>query len=319
MEPRSQQTEESSVAQDSVVASELSHNAAEMWQHYQTVQSLRLNFAVGENSVRAPNFPKQHTADTNMDNVDEVATMSPDREQPPSLEDSAKEISTALAAMVPLLQCNHSPESSLSSSCYITPASTPSRSPSPPPHHSSHRHHVTPSPRISPNPPLGDLSHRDNDLSEPTLNYAHHENHGDEPCDPDSADKPLVISDAETQPQVLEIKHSFSQTDSPAVAEASTGTEGPPDVADSGVQTEDGGEEGRRRREVGCNTELHIDPQLLERAQLTTQLAHMQSEYTTGILYTYNVHVHMCMYIHTIQPIVYIETESELCTSCVLM
>jgi hypothetical protein len=51
---------------------------------------------------------------------------------------------------------------------------------------------------------------------------------------------------------------------------------------DSGVQTE--GEEEERGVDVGCNTDLHISPELLERVKLAEQLAQIQSEHAAGVV-----------------------------------
>ena len=165
-----------------------------------------------------------------------------------------EDISIAVAALVPLPfspSRDSSPvSSSPTSSRYMTPASTPSRSPSPPPHSSFQN-----------NFPDG--------------------HHDDEPIDSHSVlDRhPITKNDAETQTDTAPFANAHSQTDAPIVREfheASTNTLSA-ETGEAGVQTEKVG-----RREVGCNTELKIAPELVERAKLSEQLSLIQSKHAAG-------------------------------------
>ena len=197
----------------------------------------------------------------------------------------AKEISIAMAYVVPLPHSPSTNSSSPSSSIFVTPASTPSRSPSPlpPSSSSSHPHFLTSSPQV-----ITSLSglvdgYHDNELPELTPNDAHqNESHSGEPQLPTYPPHP-VTTDAYAQTEVPSIASSFSQTDAPVLKEfieMCTNTECS-ELIDSGVQTDEEGERGRT--EVACNTELRIPPEVLERAKLAEQLAQIQSEHAAGM------------------------------------
>ena len=200
-------------------------------------------------------------------------------------EQKIEQISLAVASLIPL---PHSPspdttQSSPSSSRFVTPASTPSRSPSPPPP-SSRRHPVTspplPQPQVTVSPT--DFVDHGNDPSEPTLINAHQDGSRDDQMPKSHWQTLPTTCDTETQTKQPVITSTSSQTDAPAVKkliEVCTNTECLV-LVDSGVQTEE--EEEERGVDVGCNTDLHITPELLERAKLAEQLAQLQSEHAAG-------------------------------------
>ena len=201
-----------------------------------------------------------------------------DKELKPSvLEDEeleAKVVSLAVAAaQLPLPQSPSPPgshQSSLPSSCFITPASTPSRSPSPPPHSSLyHTNHTSSQVTHLPETEFVDGLQDD-------------EHHNNEPYNPHAMAGHLpTLLDTETQTNSPIPVTSFTQTHVLILQDSSTNTEREEALVmlDSESQTECGEREGI---EVGCNTELQITPDLLDRAQLAEQLSHIQSELSAG-------------------------------------
>ena len=179
---------------------------------------------------------------------------------------NAKEISTALAAMVPLPQSSSPNGSSLSSSCFVTPASTPSLSPK-----LTHSF-ILPSPPVNiPGSDIVDGEVLDNIIT--PINTHQVGNHGDEPTD--ITRHPTTITTA-TQTDTATISHAYSQTDGSQVTHKSTNTD-EKELIGTGVQTD-----SKEGKDVGCNTELQIQPELLERAKLQEQLAHIQTEHAAG-------------------------------------
>lgn len=198
------------------------------------------------------------------------------------LKSRAEEIAVAVALLPPLPPSPSSTDSrsSPSSSHFITPASTPSRSPSP-----------------FPNTSQGDFvdGRHENDLPEPTSNYVHqNKSHGN---DPHLRPSP-VSKEAEVQTDFLSIESSFTQTDAPIIKELIDSYTNTMDRESVGiaVQTEE-----VEMKEVGCNTFLQIPPELLQRAQLAEQLAQIKSEHAAGdICTTCKIHrVRMVVAVHT--------------------
>ena len=307
-------------------AASLSEDAATMWQHY-TVQAceprlrmgqepiittgesrgshLRMGqqdpVTTGENCESHLRMGQEHvtTGENPNMNVGTVGGMEngqtitiSEKEEGKECSNSAgevcecedtqvRDISLAVAALVPLPRSSSpadSQQTSLTSSCFVTPASTPSRSPSPPPHSPLH-----PSQQVA--LPHGEFVDGCQD------NEQDNTNHSDGPFDPHSlvaARLPTMI-DAETQTHSITAVDSFSQTHATVTQDSSTNTEKeePPDLIDVESQTD--GNEGweGERREVGCNTQLHISPELLERAQLAEELVRLRSELAAGI---YHLH-----------------------------
>ena len=218
-----------------------------------------------------------------------------------------EEISLALASVLPLPESpppSNSPTSSLASSCFVTPSSTPSRSPSPHPR-MSHPHSITPSPRSQQTTnPTGDSIDGPEHLKSPN-DARQSSNRGDEPS-PKS-------TDVEVQTDVAVVANSSSQTDILHMKESSTNTEEKAETVDASVQTE--GEEREGKRDVGCNTALHIDPELLERVRLAEQLAQVQSELAAGkFVCTITCTCILYMYVvHTTQSCVCTKGESKKC------
>ena len=260
----------------------LSDNAASMWDHYKTVQVCEPHLRMGQQPIVGQN-PYMEEEDTlgRMDDRQEVGGIEKevDKERSeeggePMVEQETKveDISIAVAALLPLLPSpspGDSPGSSIPSSCFLTPASTPSRSPSPPPHSPLYQANNTSQQLTA---PLGDFID----------GYQDNGNRGDEPLEPHPSHHSMF--DAETQTLALTAMDSFTQTHSPVAQDSSTNTEREEthDLIDNESQTEgrevwEGG-----RNEVACNTELQMTPELLERAQLTEQVAHLQSEMAAG-------------------------------------
>lgn len=196
------------------------------------------------------------------------------------LKARAEEIAAAVASLPPLPPSPTDSRSSPSSSNFITPASTPSRSPSP-----------------FPNTLQGDFvdGRHDNDPPEPTSNYAHqNRSHGNDP----HLQLSPVTKEAIIQTEVLLFENSFTQTDAPIIKElidSCTNTVDRESI-NSAVQTEE-----VEMKEVGCNTFLQIPPELLERAKLAEQLAQIKSEQAAGDMYsTCNIHrVDIVVAVHT--------------------
>ena len=268
-----------------VAAASLSESAVavQMWQHYETVQACEPHLAIGQRTVPQlyPEQKEDGISETHKDSIDQETegedSASSNQEVPFADEDSQTKdiISSTVAALLPLPPSPSPPDSpessSLPSSCFVTPASTPSRSPSPPPHSPLYHANNTSSHLTVPRGEFVD------GLQD---NRGEDRHHGDEPSDPNVlVPHHTILVDVETQTHTLSTVTTFTQTHNPVFQDTSTNTEKceSPDTTDSETQTE------WERREVACNTELHIDPELLDRAQLTEQLSHIQSELAAGI------------------------------------
>ena len=193
--------------------------------------------------------------------------------------EGVRELSSSLAAMVHLprsLSPGSSQSSSIASSCFFTPASTPSRSPSPSPHFT--QTHSFASVSLPSEIAGSDVIDGGNHGNNSTPINAHLD--GDRDDDPSDLNHHFIDDDRE-----VDISHAASQTDAPLLIDSSTGTE-VHELIDAGAQTESG---ERRRRDVACNTELHVDPELLDRAALQGQLAQIRSEHAAGA-HTYCIH-----------------------------
>ncbi|CAI8036937.1 hypothetical protein GBAR_LOCUS20688 [Geodia barretti] len=286
------------------VAASLSEDATTMWQHYTTVQACEPHLRVGQEPIITAG--ENHESHLRMGQQDPVTTRENCESHPrmgqqdpvttgenPNMKvgtvggmgngqtitigEKEEGISLAAAALVPLPRSSSptdSQQTSPTSSCFITPASTPSRSPSPPRHSPLH-------PSQQATLPHGEFVDGCQD------NEQDNGNHSDGPFEPHSllVRLPTMI-DAETQTHYITAVDSFSQTHATVTQDSSTNTEKeePPDLIDVESQTD--GNEGweGERREVGCNTKLQISPELLERAQLAEELVRLRSEQAAGVL-----------------------------------
>ena len=277
------------------LATSLSENAASMWQHYKTVQACEPHLRMGRDPAIKSTGENTDEEMNILDGIENRQKLGISQEQEgregsngaeEALEDGesqsrevleggtaqSRDISLAVAALVPLPHSSSPPDSqqsSPSSSCFITPASTPSRSRSPPPHSPLH-----PSQQVT--LPQGESVDGCQD---------NNRNYSDGPYVPHSP-MPLLpnVLDAETQTHSITVENSFSQTDTLVTQDSSTNTEKEeaPVLIDNESQTD--GKEGweGERREVGCNTQLQISPELLERAQLTEEIARLRSQLAAG-------------------------------------
>ena len=272
---------ESDTATATAVAASLSEDAATMWQHYKTVQACEPHLRMGQEplTIAGENPNEKEDGLSGSENRQELGMRGDEAEKENvggllgDKEDEVGDISLAVAALVSLPHSSSPADSQTSSpgsSCFITPASTPSRSPSPPPRKSNKRQAALPL--------QGEFVDGCQDDEQDNGN------HSDGPYVPYSPlPHPPTMLNAETQIQVI-TSDSFSQTHTTITQDSYTNTEKeePPELIDDESQTD--GQEGweGERREMGTNTELQISPELLERAQLADELVRLRSELAAG-------------------------------------